>query len=280
MKIQWFPGHMTKALRLMRESVKAVDIIGYVLDARAPFACLNPEFETLTDRKPCLIILNKADLADSAKVEKWKNYFESKGKTTVVVSSVNINESKTLSSAFFTIAKPITEKYAKKGVFKPVRAMIIGVPNSGKSTLINCVSTRKLAVTGDRPGVTKGKQWVRLSNGIELMDTPGTLWPKFIDDKTAQHLVYIGSIKDDIIDIVEAAALFLEELSVLYPDALIERYSLTDLNKKPYEIMLDICVKRGYVLRGGEYDTERCAKAVLDDFRKGRLGKITLESPQ
>ncbi|MDD4832946.1 MAG: ribosome biogenesis GTPase YlqF, partial [Clostridia bacterium] len=145
---------------------------------------------------------------------------------------------------------------------------------------INCVSTRKLAVTGDKPGVTKGKQWVRLSNGIELMDTPGTLWPKFIDDKTAQHLVYIGSIKDDIIDIVEAAALFLEELSVMYPDSLKERYGLTDLNKKSYEIMLDICVKRGYVLRGGEYDTERCAKAILDDFRKGRLGKITLESPQ
>ncbi|HPG92880.1 MAG TPA: ribosome biogenesis GTPase YlqF [Clostridia bacterium] len=279
MKIQWFPGHMTKALRLMRESVKAVDIIGYVLDARAPNACLNPEFETLTDRKPCLIILNKVDLADNAKVEKWKNYFESKGKTTVVVSSVNINKSKTLTSAFMQIAKPVTERYAKKGVFKPVRAMIIGVPNSGKSTLINCVSTRKLAVTGDRPGVTKGKQWVRLSNGIELMDTPGTLWPKFIDDMTARHLVYIGSIKDDIIDINEAAALFLEEMSTLYPEALKERYGISDLNKKPYEILLDICVKRGFILRGGEYDEERCAKAVLDDFRKGRLGKITLETP-
>lgn len=279
MNIQWFPGHMTKALRLIEDSLKTVDAVGYVLDARAPRACLNPELDGIIGEKPCLYILNKSDLADKAKTRDWQNYFEGEGRHTVVISSVNTNERKKISDAFRFIAKPITEKYAAKGVFKPVRAMIAGVPNSGKSTLINCVSTRKAALTGDRPGVTKGKQWIRLAEGIELLDTPGTLWPKFEDEAAARRLAYIGSIKDEVIDIPEAAGFLLEELSILYPAALGARYKTEAAGKNGAEILDEICLKRGYMLGGGQPDTERCAKAVLDDFRKGRLGALTLEAP-
>lgn len=279
MNIHWFPGHMTKALRMMEDSLKTVDVLGYVLDLRAPFSCLNPELDALTQNKPCLIILNKADLADQAKTRLWQEYFERSGRETAVVSSVNTSERKKIADAFRVIAKPVTEKLAKKGVTRPVRAMIMGVPNSGKSTLINCISAKKTAATGDRPGVTRGKQWVRLTGGIELLDTPGTLWPKFEDESVGRHLAYIGSVKDDIIDTTEVAILFAEEMAELYPGALPARYGVDASGKKGAAILDGICAKRGYMAAGGEPDLDRCAKAVLDDFRKGRLGRITLETP-
>lgn len=293
MKIQWFPGHMTKALRMMQENISLCDCAGYVLDARAPFSCLNPQFSKLLEGKPCIFIINKTDLADSKKVSAWQNYFAQKGYTSICVSGINSTEKKKIIEAFKSITLSITEKYKAKGVNKIIRAMIVGVPNSGKSTIINCLSSRKSTVTGDRPGVTKGKQWVRLGNGLELLDTPGTLWPKFENDTVALHLCYIGSIKDDIIDTTELGLTFIEEIVKLYPLAFADRYGIdvTAQNeeagdnglktvKTAMEILTEICRKRGLLISGGELDIERGAKVVVDDFRKGKLGKITLEAPK
>lgn len=280
MRIQWFPGHMTKALRMMQDNLKGIDIIGYVLDARAPLSCLNPQFEKLTLNKPIVFILNKKDMADESKTEQWRRYLLSTGRSVVVMSSVNSSERKTIVNAFTLAGKPMVDKYKAKGVNKTIRVMIIGVPNSGKSTLINCIATRKSTVTGDKPGVTKGKQWVRLDNGFELLDTPGTLWSKFEDDTVAQHLAYIGSIKDDIVDIFEVGLLFLGEIVKLYPNCLLERYGLDSVEGEPLEILKKICRRRGFILSGNELDVERGARAVLDDFRKGKLGRITLDNAE
>lgn len=279
MKIQWFPGHMTKALRMMQDNIAICDCAGYVLDARAPFSCLNPQFEKLLGGKPCVFILNKCDLADSAKVSLWQRYFADKGYTTVSISGINSAEKKRIIDAFRQITKQISEKYKAKGVNKTIRAMIIGVPNSGKSTIINCISSRKATITGDKPGVTKGKQWVRLDIGLELLDTPGTLWPKFEDDTVAQHLCYIGSIKDDIVDVTEAGLLLCDELKIIYPKCFVTRYGIETDGKQSVNIMREICVKRGLLSSGGELDTDRASKVLLDDFRKGKLGRITLETP-
>ncbi len=279
MNIQWFPGHMTKALRMMDENVKIIDAIGYVLDARAPLSCFNPSFDKIIGDKPCVFILNKCDLADSEKVKLWCDWFSKNDMAYVKVTATASAEAGKIVSAFYLATEQLRQKIQKKGVFRPVRFLIIGVPNCGKSTLINCLSGRKAVVTGDKPGVTKGKQWVRLQNGIELLDTPGTLWPKFDNDIVARRLCFIGSIKDDIVDLHEVALALIDELSEQYPQLLKDRYSITDLsdNQKVFE---NIGKKRGLLIRGGEIDEERCSKAILDDFRKGKIGRITLDVPQ
>lgn len=279
MNIQWFPGHMTKAVRMMGENVKIVDIIGYVLDARSPAACFNPQFDKIIGNKPRLFILNKCDLADPQKVAKWCNYFENESLPYVKVTATASAEAAKIVAAFQKIAVGLNDKLRNKGVFKPVRCLILGVPNCGKSTIINCLSGRKAVITGDRPGVTKGKQWVRLANGLELLDTPGTLWPKFEDENVAKRLCFIGSIKDDVVDVYEVACALVEELTATYPKLLSERYSV-DIVANGTEIVQNIAKKRGYVLRGGEIDSERTAKAILDDFRKGKIGKITFDEPK
>ncbi len=279
MNIQWFPGHMTKALRMMEENVKLVDAIGYVLDARAPLSCFNPQFASVIGAKKCVFILNKCDLADPAKVALWCNYFERKNLPFVKITATASAEASKVASVFEKATVDLREKYKAKGVFKPVRVMILGVPNCGKSTIINCLSGRKTVVTGDKPGVTKGKQWVRLSSGLELLDTPGTLWPKFDDELVASRLCFIGSIKDDVVDVYEIAIMLLDQLVELYPDNLCRRYGLECADKSTSEIFRQIATKRGFLVRGGELDAERCAKAIVDDFRKGKLGKITFDLP-
>lgn len=280
MNIQWFPGHMTKALRMMEENAKIVDAFGYVLDARAPSSCFNPSFEKIIGQKPCVFILNKCDLADTIKVDKWCAYFKNNGYKFIKVTATASAESSKITSALFDVTTELRAKWKSKGIFKPARCLILGVPNSGKSTIINCLSGRKTVITGDRPGVTKGKQWVRLANGLELLDTPGTLWPKFDDETVGARLCFIGSIKDDVVDILEVSQFLLSELVEQYPQCLAERYKLDSTNKPINVIFSDIATKRGFLLRGGEIDYERCAKAILDDFRKGKIGKITLEEPK
>lgn len=279
MNIQWFPGHMTKALRMMQDNIKLVDIVGYVLDARAPASCINPAFEQLTEGKPILFILNKCDLADKAKVDKWVQYLSNQGKSVVTVSATDLSQANKINKALSAISVNLNNKYKAKGIFKPIRAMIIGVPNCGKSTIINCLSGRKSTVTGDRPGVTRGKQWVRLSSGVELLDTPGTVWSKFEDELVAQRLCFIGSIKDDIVDIYEVSLKLIEQLRQQYPQLLIDRYKIKDIDADSEVLHRDIAKSRGYIVRGGEVDWERTSKAIIDDFRKGKLGCITLEVP-
>lgn len=280
MTIQWFPGHMTKALRMMEENAGIVDAIGYVLDARAPASCFNPSFNKIVGNKPCVFILNKCDLADERKVAEWREYFRSCNTPFVCVTATASAEAGKIASAFADITADLRGKYKAKGIFKPVRCLIIGVPNCGKSTLINCLSGRKTVITGDKPGVTKGKQWVRLQSGLELLDTPGTLWPKFENERIAARLCFIGSVKDDVIDLYEVSNLLLAELSEQYPQYLSERYKVPIDEKTTGELFEAIALKRGFLLRGGEIDYERCAKAVLDDFRKGKIGKITLDLPK
>ncbi len=279
MNIQWFPGHMTKALRMMEENVKIVDAVGYVLDARAPLSCFNPSFQSLIGNKPCVFILNKCDLADDGKIAIWRNYFRAQNQPFASVTATMSAEAGKIASLFEQATQNLKDKLRSKGVFKPIRFMIIGVPNCGKSTLINCLSGKKALITGDKPGVTKGKQWVRLSSGLELLDTPGTLWPKFDNETVASRLCFIGSVKDDVVDVCEVANSLLEQLCQLYPELLERRYKTQCRDKKVNELFDEIAVRRGFLLKGGEIDRERCAKAILDDFRKGKIGKITFDLP-
>lgn len=279
MNIQWFPGHMTKALRMMEENVKIVDAVGYVLDARAPLSCFNPSFQSLIGNKPCVFILNKCDLADDDKIAIWRNYFRTQNQPFASVTATMSAEAGKIASLFEQATQNLKGKLRSKGVFKPIRFMIIGVPNCGKSTLINCLSGKKALITGDKPGVTKGKQWVRLSSGLELLDTPGTLWPKFDNETVASRLCFIGSVKDDVVDVCEVASSLLEQLCQLYPELLERRYKTQCHDKKVNELFDEIAVRRGFLLKGGEIDRERCAKAILDDFRKGKIGKITFDLP-
>ncbi len=274
MLIQWFPGHMTKALREMQESIKLIDAVLYVLDARCPYACLNPEFQKLIGNKPCMFVLNKADLADEAKLQMWRAYFSKFGIVTDCVASQSKSRGKLLTG----LQKTLTEFFRKneaKQIRKNARCMVLGVPNSGKSTVINCLCQSKRAVTGDKPGVTKGKQWVRLAEGLELLDTPGTLWPSFADQGLARHLAYVGSIKDDILDVTELAAELLSELMQLYPKETALRYDLQGTK----DLLLQVCDRKHCIGAGGVPDELRAAKMVLDDFRKGKIARITLEVP-
>ena len=277
MHIQWFPGHMTKALRMMEENIKLCDAAIYVLDARACFSCINPKFKELLKNKPCLMLLNKADLADPKITNEWIKYFEKEGLCAVAANAAANNLSNEIIQKLKIMLKPKIERAANKGVNLTLRAMVVGVPNSGKSTVINSVAKEKKAVTGDKPGVTRGKQWLRLDSGFELLDTPGTLWNAFTDQNVARNLAYIGSIKEDILDITELSLYFIDELKTIYPNEFSSRYDIEDLDKPAIEILECVCKKRGCIIKRGEYDYERGARALLDDFRKGRIGRISLE---
>lgn len=275
-KINWFPGHMQKALRMMEAEAKNVDALIYVLDSRAPFACLNPEFVRIIGSKPILYVLNKIDLADEKKIKEIKTKLPGENKLVIELNSTASGAIGLVTSSLNSLCKATIEKYKNKGVNYFVRAMVLGVPNCGKSTLVNNLCGSKKAITGNKPGVTKGKQWVKLSNNIEILDTPGTLWPNLIDEGEARKLAFIGSIKDDVVEIEQLSLFLLEALLKTYPKELEERFSVQVENKTPLEIMEEIAERRKYVVRGGEIDYERTAKAILDDFRKGRIGKITL----
>lgn len=275
-KINWFPGHMQKALRMMEAEAKNVDALIYVLDSRAPFACLNPEFVKIIGNKPILFVLNKIDLADEAKVKEIKTKIPGENKLVVELNSTSSGAINLITNSLNALCASTIEKYRSKGVNYFVRAMVIGVPNCGKSTLVNNLCGVRKAITGNKPGVTKSKQWVKLSNNIEILDTPGTLWPNLTNEAEARKLAFIGSIKDDVVEIEQLSLFLIETLLEQYPKLILERYGVETEGETVLEIMEKIAEKRKYVVRGGEIDYERTAKAILDDFRKGRIGRITL----
>lgn len=279
MNINWFPGHMTKAMRLIEENIKIVDAVIYVLDSRAVSACINPSFDGIIGNKPIVYVLNKADLVEERDLKKWCDYFDEKKFDYVVSNSANGKDNdKILKKLLFVLDDKI-KRYREKGVNTPVRAMVIGIPNSGKSTLINSLCGGKRTITGDRPGVTKSKQWLAVRKGVDMLDTPGTLWPKLDDQNVAMHLAFIGSIKDDVVDKNEVALNIIDFLKTHNSGALTERYKISDENAENIQIFEEISVKRGFVMKGGDYDFERTASAVIDDFRKQKFGKIMLEYP-
>ena len=274
MVIQWYPGHMTKAIRMMEENVKLVDILLYVLDARCYKACLNPSFDKLTV-KPRIYVLNKVDTIERADAERIKKELSATGHMVVTADSIK-GRGKDIISALSAVLADKIEHFKSKGINKTIRAMVLGVPNSGKSTMVNSLVGGKKTITGDRPGVTRGKQWVAISDHINLLDTPGTLWPSFEDQFLARHLAFVGCIKDDILNVEELALCLVAELRERFPGVLSARYGIVEEGEN-YEVMEAIGKKRGCVIRGGEIDWERAAKAILDDFRKQKLGKIALE---
>lgn len=278
MNIQWFPGHMTKAIRMMEDNLKLVDALIYVIDARAVYSCDNPLFNKLLQGKRVLYVFNKCDLVEKSDLDLWCKEFDRQGKSYVKAIGTSGDCSQIVAGLKKVVADKI-EKYAQKGANISVRAMVVGVPNSGKSTIINSMVKKAKAVTGDRPGVTRGKQWLSIDN-VDFLDTPGTLWGKFDDQNIAHHLAYIGSIREDILDVSELCFDFITEMKTLYPDSLKSRYNLDELCGETLDIFEQIAMERGFKQKGNTPDYERTAKTVIDDFRKGKLGKIMLEKPK
>lgn len=274
--LQWFPGHMTAAMRMMEENLKAVDGVMIVLDARAPRASLNSKLDKLFANKKVLYVLNKCDLVESVDIKKTIAEFGQEEKEVIAVSAMDKRAVDLLYNKIFSLLKDKLENNKRKGVFKPIRIMVAGIPNTGKSTIINALCGGKKTITGNKAGVTKGKQWVRLRE-LELLDTPGTMPPAFDNQVLAKHLAYIGSMNDANIDFNDLAYELLNELKTSYPDLLKSKYGIDDLDVETLELFNSICVRRGFLRRGGEYDYERCATAIIDDFRKGRIGKIILD---
>ena len=279
MQVQWYPGHMTKARRMMVEDVKLIDLVIELLDARAPLSSRNPDIDGIAKGKSRLVLLNKSDLADPKKNEAWLNYFRKKGMISVLVDSRNRNGFGVINRSIEEACRAKTERDRKRGIInRPVRAMVVGIPNVGKSTFINTMCKKASAKTGNKPGVTKGKQWIKLNKGVELLDTPGILWPKFENDMIGERLAYIGSINDEIVDGTELAMGLISYIAGNYPGMLYSRYETCE-DKETAVILSDIAIKRGCIKKGGEPDYSKAADIVLDDFRGGRLGKITLEEP-
>ena len=274
--LQWFPGHMTKAMRMMEDNLKAVDGVMLVLDARAPKASINNKLAKLFVNKKVLYVLNKCDLIEKQDALKTLSKFKEDGIEAVAISAMDKKAIDLLYNKIFSLLKEKLERNKEKGIFKPVRIMVAGIPNTGKSTIINALCGGKKAVTGNKAGVTKGKQWVRLRE-LELLDTPGTMPPAFDNQTLAKHLAYIGSMNDANIDFNDLAYELIKELAEKYPQLLNEKYGIEDATKPTLELFNTICVRRGFLMKGGEYDYERCATAVIDDFRKGRIGKIILD---
>ncbi len=274
--LQWFPGHMTAAMRMMEENLKAVDGVMIVLDARAPRASLNNKLSKLFINKKVLYVLNKSDLITGQDIKRTIAEFTAEGKEIISVSAMDKKAVDLLYNRLFLLLKDKIDRNKEKGVFKPIRIMVAGIPNTGKSTIINALCGGKKAVTGNKAGVTKGKQWVRLRE-LELLDTPGTMPPAFDNQTLAKHLAYIGSMNDANIDFNDLAFEFLCEMKEKYPDLLKTKYNIDDLEVEPLELFNAICLRRGFLMKGGDYDYERCSTAIIDDFRKGRIGKIILD---
>ncbi len=273
---------MTKAIRMMQDNLKLIDLVIELVDARLPLSSRNPKVDELVGDKPHLILLNKADIADPKLTKEWESYFSQKGISAAQVSSTS---GKSLNFVFdkckALLADKIEREKAKGIVNRSIKIMVCGVPNVGKSSFINKLSGKKSAITGDRPGVTKGKQWIRLKNNFELLDTPGILWPKFDDDAVGLRLAFTGAVKDEIMDIEELACHLLVFLRDNYPASLTERYKMTGFDDlEGYEMLELLGRKRGFVVSGGEIDTERAAHILLDEFRGAKLGSITLEKPE
>lgn len=285
MNVQWYPGHMAKAKRMMQENIKLIDVIIELVDARIPLSSKNPDIDALAGNKSRVLLLNKYDMADPRYNEIWKRYFEEKGYYTALVNSKNGQGIEQIKDIVYKACEAKIERDRRRGIInRPVRAMVAGIPNVGKSTFINSFVGRATTRTGNKPGVTKGKQWIRLSSKIELLDTPGILWPKFEDPAAGVRLAFIGSINDDIIQITELSLELILFLVKYYPNALKERYNIQVPNnpetvKDCVSTLEQIAIRRSCLMKGGEPDLDRAAQILIDDFRNARLGKITLEFP-
>ena len=281
MNYQWYPGHMTKAVRAMKEDIKLIDLVVELLDARAPLSSRNPDIDSLAQGKFRLVILNKCDLSDPAANAKWKAWFEEQGIPVTLLQASDRGQTKKLVPAFLDACKEKIERDKRRGIKnRPIRVMITGIPNVGKSTLINSITGRSSAKTGDKPGVTRGRQWIHLDKNVELLDTPGILWPKFDDQMIGVRLALAGSIRDEIIDSEELATYFTGYLRQNYPGVLEERYGATTTEDvHDADILSQIAINRGALGKGGEPDTEKAAVLMINDLRSKRLGKISLEFP-
>ena len=289
MNIQWYPGHMTKTRRQIEADLKHVDIVVEIIDARIPVSSRNPDIDSICAGKPRLIVLNRADQADPAMNRQWTAYFKKQGHAVLETDAKSGRGVNQFSAVIQTALKEQIAKWREKGqVGRPVRAMVVGVPNVGKSTFINKVAKRKSAKAGDRPGVTRGKQWVNVDATLDLLDTPGILWPKFEDERTGLHLAFTGAVKDDIMDVETLGCHFMTLLAQRYPEALLNGYKLKELPVREeeendiaygYRLLQTCAAKRGMRISGGEVDTERMARVLLDEYRAAKLGKFTLEFP-
>ncbi len=279
--IQWYPGHMTKTRRQIEADLKLVDAVCEIVDARIPVSSRNPDIDSICGRKPRMIVLNRMDLADPAATRKWKDYFRSQGFAVLATDCKSRQGIGEFTPAARLACAQKLERDAARGMNRPLRVMVVGIPNVGKSTLINQISGKKGAKAENRPGVTRGKQWVTVDSGLQLLDTPGILWPKFEDPEVGVMLAYTGAIKEDVIDLEELACRLMALLHGFYPQVLLERYKVEAPSGTPgYELLEMAGRKRGFLLRGGEVHTERMAKVLMDEFRSGKLGRFTLEMPE
>ncbi len=281
MNIQWFPGHMTKAQRMIEDSIKQVDAVCEILDARIPNSSRNPDIDRLAAGKPRLIILNRCDLADPGITAQWREFFESQGIRILETDAKSGRGVNGFAPALRELLKDKITDYAAKGqVNRPMRVMILGIPNVGKSTFINKVARRKAAIAGDKPGVTRGKQWINIDKGLDLLDTPGILWPKFDSQEVGEMLAITNAIKSDVLDKETLAANFMLRLREMYPEALTARYKFEpDPEANGFELLEQAAKKRGFLVSRGEYDIERMANTLLGEYHDGKLGRISLEKP-
>lgn len=279
MQFQWYPGHMTKAKRQMQEDIKLVDLVIELVDARIPLSSRNPDIDELGKNKARLILLNKADLADDIQNEAWMRFFEKKGYYAVRLDARNRGGMKAVQAVILESCKEKIERDRKRGIMnRPVRAMVVGIPNVGKSTFINTFAGKACAKTGNKPGVTKGKQWIRLNKNVELLDTPGILWPKFEDQSVGLKLALIGSIKDEILNTDELSLELIKIMLAEYPGLIQSRYELTEMDDA-LKVLEQITLNRKCIKKGNEPDYSKAAALVIDEFRTGKIGKITLEKP-
>lgn len=280
MNYQWYPGHMTKAKRQMQEDIKLIDLIIEIVDARIPLSSRNPDVDDIGKNKARLVLLNKSDLADDSVTKQWIDFFDSKGIICLKINSKAKVGMKEIQNNVNLACKEKIERDRKRGIInRPVRAMVVGIPNVGKSTFINAYSGKNTAKTGNKPGVTKGKQWIKLNKGLELLDTPGILWPKFEDQATGMKLAFIGSINDEILIEEELANDFIEYMKDYYPGALLRAYNIEEEVSDNYELLKRIAIIRGCLLKEGEPDITKASRILMDDFRAGKLGHFTLERP-
>ena len=280
MQFQWYPGHMTKARRMMEEDIKLIDLVIELVDARLPLSSRNPDIDKIGKNKSRLILLNKSDLADERVTKEWVKWFEEQGYFTIMVNSRNGQGLKAINNIVKEACKEKIERDRRRGILnRPVRAMVVGIPDVGKSTFINSYAKKACTKTGNKPGVTKGKQWIKLSSTLELLDTPGILWPKFEDQTVGLRLAFVGSIKDDIINTTELAIELLKYLTGEYPDLINERYGVEEKEDK-VELLTDIARARNCLLKGNELDIDKAGLILLDEFRSGKIGRISLERVQ
>ena len=283
MNLQWFPGHMAKTRRMISDNLKLVDVVVELLDARLPLSSRNPEIDKIAGDKPRVLVLNKADIADQKATKAWIEYFKNCGLVTIAVDSQSGKGFSALSPAIDSVMKERFERDRARGIQRhAVKLMVVGIPNVGKSSFINRLSGRSAAKTGDRPGITTTKQWIRIAGKYELLDTPGILWPKFESEEVARRIAFTGGIRDEIIDIEELACYLIEYLARNYSESIIERFKLNeeDLELEMFDLLEQIGRKRGCVVSGGNIDTYRAAALVLDEFRSAKIGAITLEYPE